>query len=117
MSLYSDQSIQNLLLLTYAGHHERPPYTEGNKISVYHVRHYDVLKLMHVKEPLDIFISHDWPVGITEYGNWQKLIQQKRHFEEEVIPSYLLAMAEPAQKSSGGLTEWGPYFLAKWRPN
>ncbi|KAM0822364.1 hypothetical protein ACQ4PT_071541 [Festuca glaucescens] len=68
----------------YSGHHERPPYSEGNKISVYHVRHYDVLKLMHVKEPLDIFISHDWPVGITEYGNWQKLIQEKRHFEEEV---------------------------------
>jgi lariat debranching enzyme len=51
---------------------------------VYHVRHYDVLKLMHVKEPLDIFLSHDWPLGITEYGNWQKLIRAKKHFEEEV---------------------------------
>nr|CAB3498378.1 unnamed protein product [Digitaria exilis] len=39
---------------------------------------------MHVKEPLDIFLSHDWPLGITEYGNWQKLIRAKNHFEKEV---------------------------------
>ncbi|WVZ60346.1 hypothetical protein U9M48_010386 [Paspalum notatum var. saurae] len=66
------------------GHYERPPYNHRTIRSVYHVRHYDVLKLMHVKEPLDIFLSHDWPLGITEYGNWQKLIQSKKFFEEEV---------------------------------
>ncbi|KAG8062419.1 hypothetical protein GUJ93_ZPchr0003g16446 [Zizania palustris] len=71
------------------GHYERPPYNEGTIRSVYHVRHYDVLKLMHVKEPLDIFMSHDWPLGITEYGNWQKLIREKRFFEEEVIQTCL----------------------------
>ena len=52
---------------------------------MYHVRHYDVLKLMHLEEPLDVFLSHDWPLGITEYGNWQKLISVKKHFEEEVM--------------------------------
>ncbi|XP_062214731.1 lariat debranching enzyme-like [Phragmites australis] len=68
----------------HLGHYERPPYTEDTKRSVYHVRHYDVLKLMHVKEPLDIFLSHDWPLGITEYGDWQKLILEKVFFEKEV---------------------------------
>jgi len=68
----------------HSGHYERPPYNEQTIRSVYHVRHYDVLKLMHLKEPLDIFLSHDWPLGITEYGNWQKLIRAKKHFEEEV---------------------------------
>ncbi|CAL4944118.1 unnamed protein product [Urochloa decumbens] len=68
----------------HSGHYERPPYNEQTIRSVYHVRHYDVLKLMHVKEPLDIFLSHDWPLGITEYGNWQKLIRDKKYFEEEV---------------------------------
>ncbi|TVU45299.1 hypothetical protein EJB05_04781, partial [Eragrostis curvula] len=66
------------------GHYERPPYNEDTIRSVYHVRHYDVLKLMHVKEPVDIFLSHDWPLGITEYGDWQKLVRVKKHFEEEV---------------------------------
>jgi hypothetical protein len=78
------------LIATYAGHYERPPYNEDTIRSVYHVRHYDVLKLMHLKEPLDIFLSHDWPLGITEYGNWQKLISVKKHFEEEVMPTGLL---------------------------
>ncbi|KAK3146235.1 hypothetical protein QOZ80_3BG0263440 [Eleusine coracana subsp. coracana] len=68
----------------YKGHYERPPYDKHTIRSVYHVRHYDVLKLMHVKEPLDIFLSHDWPLGITEYGDWQKLIRMKSHFEDEV---------------------------------
>ncbi|CAN6292330.1 unnamed protein product [Urochloa humidicola] len=68
----------------HSGHYERPPYNQETIRSVYHVRHYDVLKLMHVKEPLDIFLSHDWPLGITEYGNWQKLIRVKKYFEEEV---------------------------------
>ncbi|KAL6637753.1 hypothetical protein ACP70R_025325 [Stipagrostis hirtigluma subsp. patula] len=68
----------------HLGHYERPPYNEQTIRSVYHVRHYDVLKLMHVKEPLDIFLSHDWPLGITEYGDWQKLIREKHFFEEEV---------------------------------
>ena len=44
---------------------------------------------MHLKEPLDIFLSHDWPLGITEYGNWQKLIRAKKHFEEEVMSTGL----------------------------
>ena len=49
------------------------------------MREYDVLKLKQLKEPVDIFVSHDWPLGITEFGNWEKLIQRKPHFEEEVI--------------------------------
>ncbi|KAI3891635.1 hypothetical protein MKX03_021979 [Papaver bracteatum] len=41
----------------------------------YHLGHYyDVYKLMQVEEPIDIFLSHDWPVGITDYGDWQQLV-------------------------------------------
>lgn len=67
-----------------SGHYERPPYDDRSIRSVYHVRHYDVLKLMQVEEPIDIFLSHDWPLGITEYGNWEKLVRQKPFFKEEV---------------------------------
>ncbi|KAG4177794.1 hypothetical protein ERO13_A11G330400v2 [Gossypium hirsutum] len=58
------------------GHHERPPYNDNTIRSVYHVREYDVHKLMHLEKLIDIFLSHDWPLGITDYGNWQHLIQQ-----------------------------------------
>ncbi|BAS86165.1 lariat debranching enzyme [Oryza sativa Japonica Group] len=92
----------------HLGHYERPPYNENTIRSVYHVRHYDVLKLMHVKEPLDIFMSHDWPLGITEYGNWQKLIREKRFFEEEVNKRTL--GSEPAARLLNKLKP--PYWFS-----
>ncbi|PNS92103.2 hypothetical protein POPTR_018G015300v4 [Populus trichocarpa] len=66
------------------GHHERAPYNESSIRSVYHVREYDVHKLMQVEEPIDIFLSHDWPVGITDCGNWKQLVRYKPHFEKEI---------------------------------
>ncbi|XP_068656288.1 lariat debranching enzyme isoform X2 [Aristolochia californica] len=68
----------------YLGHYERPPYNNNDIRSVYHVREYDVYKLLQVKEQIDIFVSHDWPCGITDYGNWEQLLQQKPYFEKEI---------------------------------
>jgi lariat debranching enzyme len=33
---------------------------------------------------VDIIASHDWPVGIEQYGNTQELIRQKPFFREEI---------------------------------
>ncbi|KAJ7523148.1 hypothetical protein O6H91_18G039300 [Diphasiastrum complanatum] len=66
------------------GHYERAPYNNNDIRSVYHVREYDVEKLMQVDEPLDIFISHDWPRGIAKCGNVQDLLKHKPFFQEEV---------------------------------
>ncbi|KAG2700391.1 hypothetical protein I3760_07G228200 [Carya illinoinensis] len=68
----------------YLGHHERPPYNESTIRSVYHVREYDVQKLMQVEEPVDIFLSHDWPLGITDYGKWEELVRRKPYFKKEI---------------------------------
>uniref|UniRef100_A0A0E0D5Y8 Lariat debranching enzyme C-terminal domain-containing protein n=1 Tax=Oryza meridionalis TaxID=40149 RepID=A0A0E0D5Y8_9ORYZ len=104
---YSGQAVAPYPTI-FIGHYERPPYNENTIRSVYHVRHYDVLKLMHVKEPLDIFMSHDWPLGITEYGNWQKLIREKRFFEEEVNKRTL--GSEPAARLLNKLKP--PYWFS-----
>ncbi|KAF9617966.1 hypothetical protein IFM89_039259 [Coptis chinensis] len=61
------------------GHYERVPYNDEEKRSVYYEREYDVSKLMQVKEPIDIFLSHDWPLNITDYGNWREILQQKKN--------------------------------------
>ena len=46
------------------GHYERPPYKRGGEVkSAYHVRQFDVDKLRSVREPIDVFLSHDWPRG------------------------------------------------------
>ncbi|KAF5784565.1 putative calcineurin-like phosphoesterase domain, ApaH type, lariat debranching enzyme [Helianthus annuus] len=68
----------------HLGHFERPPYNDRDIKSVYHVREYDVHKLMQIEEPVDIFVSHDWPVGITDHGNWKRLVRDKPYFKEEI---------------------------------
>ncbi|MFS7974738.1 putative lariat debranching enzyme [Helianthus anomalus] len=39
---------------------------------------------MQIEEPVDIFVSHDWPVGITDHGNWKRLVRDKPYFKEEI---------------------------------
>ncbi|TYI20922.1 hypothetical protein ES332_A07G271100v1 [Gossypium tomentosum] len=60
---------------------ELPPYNDNTIRSVYHVREYDVHKLMHLEKLIDIFLSHDWPLSITDYGNWQQLVCCKKTFQ------------------------------------
>ncbi|KAL3697519.1 hypothetical protein R1sor_011595 [Riccia sorocarpa] len=67
-----------------SGHFERPPYDRSEIRSVYHIREYEVKKLLQIKDPVDIFISHDWPCGITEYGNKERLLSHKPNFRDEV---------------------------------
>ncbi|PIN15388.1 RNA lariat debranching enzyme [Handroanthus impetiginosus] len=68
----------------YSGHHEKLPYNEQDIRSIYHVREYDVHKLMQVQEPIDIFLSHDWPLGITDCGNLENLLREKPFFKQEI---------------------------------
>ncbi|EPS60614.1 hypothetical protein M569_14187, partial [Genlisea aurea] len=68
----------------HLGHYEELPYDSNDIRSVYHVREYDVNKLMQVQEPVDIFLSHDWPLGITSYGDLKGLLRVKPFFEQEI---------------------------------
>ncbi|XP_004366049.1 lariat debranching enzyme [Capsaspora owczarzaki ATCC 30864] len=73
------------------GHHERPFHVadEGMVRSFYHVREMDVFRLMHLgrsqdERPIDVFLSHDWPQGIANYGNVRRLLQEKAFLRQEV---------------------------------
>lgn len=97
------------------GHGERPPYDRSEVRSAYHVRKYEVAKLMalapavpqgappaciagmpppigqqqrpqqrSVSAPIDIFVSHDWPRGVTRHGNEAQLLKKKPYFRDEV---------------------------------
>ncbi|ERN06230.1 hypothetical protein AMTR_s00016p00181200 [Amborella trichopoda] len=39
---------------------------------------------MQIEEKIDINISHDWPLGITEHKNCKELIRQKLFFDREI---------------------------------
>ncbi|CAE6454904.1 unnamed protein product [Rhizoctonia solani] len=65
------------------GHHERIPYDKSNLRSAYHVRFYDVMKLRQLSS-LDVFMSHDWPVDITQYGDVAGLLKRKPFFKSDI---------------------------------
>ena len=67
-------------------YYERPPYHQRSIRSVYHVREYELAKLRALGggEPVDVFLSHDWPVGITEYGDERALLSRKPYFGEDI---------------------------------
>ncbi|KAH8402828.1 hypothetical protein KR222_001900 [Zaprionus bogoriensis] len=66
------------------GHHEFPPYSEKTCRSVYHVRQLEVFRLKQLSGKVDIFMSHDWPRGIHEYGNKTQLLRFKPHFAADI---------------------------------
>ena len=74
-------------------HHERLPYNETDLKSIYHVRELDVRKLMQIRTPVDIGISHDWPKGVEWKGNWKQLFRFKKHFEEDARSGQLGSVA------------------------
>ncbi|EEY62947.1 lariat debranching enzyme B [Phytophthora infestans T30-4] len=71
-----------------AGRFESMPFDNNTMRSVYHVRELEVFQLSHVqqvdKTPLGVFLSHDWPRGIEQYGNVLQLLRRKPFFEQEV---------------------------------
>ncbi|KAG0233771.1 lariat debranching enzyme [Actinomortierella wolfii] len=66
------------------GHYEVSPLNDNHKRSIYHIRKFDVFKMIQVKEPLDVFLSHDWPRGIEQFGDVDGLVRRKPHFREEI---------------------------------
>uniref|UniRef100_A0A2K6UIE3 Debranching RNA lariats 1 n=1 Tax=Saimiri boliviensis boliviensis TaxID=39432 RepID=A0A2K6UIE3_SAIBB len=68
----------------YLGHFECPPYNSSTVRSIYHVRNIEVYKLKQLRQPIDIFLSHDWPRSIYHYGNKKQLLKTKSFFRQEV---------------------------------
>lgn len=60
---------------------ETIPYNQNSKRTVYHVRSLDVFRLNQLKEKVNVMLSHDWPRGITDYGNVNNLLKRKPFFE------------------------------------
>ncbi|KLO19596.1 DBR1-domain-containing protein [Schizopora paradoxa] len=70
------------------GHFERLPYDGSQMRSIYHIREFDVLRLSHLSKP-DIFLSHDWPQGIEQYGDVNGLLRYKPFFRNEIAAGTL----------------------------
>lgn len=65
--------------------------------SIYHLRELEVLRMQHYSSlvaqaassdsmngAVDIFLSHDWPNGIWDYGDVSQLLRLKPYFREDM---------------------------------
>jgi lariat debranching enzyme len=68
----------------YKGHYEIPPYNQSNLHSVYHVRNLEIFRLSQIKQPLDIMITHDWPLGVYNHGDCSELLRFKPFLADEI---------------------------------
>ena len=66
------------------GHYERIPYTADTMRSIYHLRELEVYRMLHCSRRIDIFLSHDWPSQIWEYGNTAELLRIKPYFRDDM---------------------------------
>ncbi|KAJ3327301.1 lariat debranching enzyme [Blyttiomyces sp. JEL0837] len=71
------------------GFHEMLPFNNQDCRSIYHVRKYNVYRLAQIRQPIDIVLSHDWPRGVYNFGNSQRLLAHKKHLAEEVYSNTL----------------------------
>lgn len=73
----------------FKGHYESPPYTSQSMRSVYHYRQQEVFRLKQLAAPIDIMMSHDWPLEVYNHGDANQLIRFKPHFRNEILDNKL----------------------------
>ncbi|KAG9040932.1 hypothetical protein FS837_012943 [Tulasnella sp. UAMH 9824] len=66
------------------GHDETIPYNLSSMRSVYHVRQYDVQRIMQLSPLVDVCLSHDWPHTIERYGDHKDLVRRRSHLKTGV---------------------------------
>ncbi|KMQ90935.1 lariat debranching enzyme, partial [Lasius niger] len=66
------------------GRYEKPPYTDSTIRSIYHIRNLEVFRLKQLSGKIDIFLSHDWPAGVTKYGDEDTLLRRKPFFKDDI---------------------------------
>jgi len=77
-----------------AGHWETPPYDKESLRSVYHVREFEIFKMLQITNPIDIIVSHDWPRGIWNHGDKEELLRKKGFLRDEVVLGLFLQVVD-----------------------
>lgn len=68
----------------FKGHFESPPFNDSTVRSFYHTRNFEVFQLKQVRRPIDVFMSHDWPNHITDFGDRKKLVRFKPYLHSDI---------------------------------
>jgi lariat debranching enzyme len=70
-------------------HIERLPFNQDDVKAFYHVREFDVRKLLLIRGQVDVGLSHDWPRAIENNGDEKALWRMKPDFRQESLDGTL----------------------------
>ena len=74
----------------FKGHFEKKEDDiKGDKKSIFHLREFEVAKMSHIKNKIDIFMTHDWPTNIVNEKDMNQIFKIKPHFKNEMLAGIL----------------------------
>ncbi len=66
----------------HKGYYETNLLERSQKISVYHTREFDIMKMNLITNPVDIFLSHDWPFNVVHKDDVNKILKVKKGWDD-----------------------------------
>ena len=69
----------------FKGHFEKDENDiKGDKKSIFHLREFEVAKISHIKNKIDIFMTHDWPTNLINEKDYNQVFKIKPNFKEQI---------------------------------
>ena len=70
----------------FRGHFEKSENEiKGDKKSIFHLREFEIAKLSHIKNKVDIFMTHDWPTNIINPKDYNRIFKLYPQNKEEIL--------------------------------
>lgn len=71
-------------------------------------------RLLQIHRHLDVFVSHDWPRGIANFGNKAQLFRAKPFLKREVIAALLWRLGWGG-RGGPSVPQLPPYVIVEGR--
>ena len=74
----------------FRGHFEKNENDiKGDKKSIFHYREFEIAKMSHIKNKLDIFMTHDWPTNIINSKDFSRIFKLYPENKEAILSGTL----------------------------
>ena len=57
---------------------------KGDKKTIFHLREFEIAKMSHIKNKIDIFMTHDWPTNLVNEDDKEKVFKLKPYFKNDI---------------------------------
>ena len=62
---------------------------KGDRKTIFHLREFEIAKMSHIKNKIDILMTHDWPTNLVSDEDKDYVFKKKPHFKNDIIEGTL----------------------------